>query len=136
MQNLKLGPWSLVVVLCCVALLAAGCGRIEAARPASNPDIVFSLAVQPNPPVVGPAELVVTLLDRAGKPVEGARLEVEGNMTHAGMQPAFGQGAGGQGGRYAVPMNWTMSGDWVVTVKATMPGGQTASKDFSLRVGE
>ncbi len=135
MLNAKYRLWSLVVLLC-LAGLAAACGRIQAARPAGNPNVVFSLAVQPNPPVVGPAELAITLLDQAGKPIEDARLQVEGNMTHAGMQPVFGQAAGGQGGRYTASMNWTMSGDWVVTVKATMPGRGTASQDLPLRVGE
>jgi hypothetical protein len=134
MRIYRHGTWSLALLA--LVLLATGCGRMQAARPAENPEFAFTLAVHPDPPAVGPAEWAITLADRAGNAVEGARLQVEGDMTHAGMQPVFGESSGGQGGRYTVPMKWTMSGDWIVTVKATLADGRTASKDFPVRVGE
>jgi hypothetical protein len=133
MRSHRYGTLSLVLL--CLVLLATACGRMQSARLAENPDFAFTFAVHPDPPVVGPAVLAISLADRAGNPVEGARLQVEGDMTHAGMQPVFGESSGGQGGRYTVPMQWTMSGDWIVTVTATLADGRTASKEFPVRVG-
>lgn len=111
----------------------SACGRVERV---TQPDdgMVVTLAVEPTPAVVGDARLIVTLADRDGKPVEGARIEVEGNMNHAGMKPEFGRAEGGQGGRYVVPIRWTMSGAWYVDVKATLPDGRTINRRFPLNV--
>ena len=47
----------------------------------------MELGNSPTPPAVGPARLIISLTDSAGVPVEGARVVVEGNMSHAGMVP-------------------------------------------------
>ncbi len=127
---------ALITILLAFLLLASACGRMQAARPeASAAGYTLSLAVQPDPPAMGHAQLLVTLTDPSGRPVDGAQVHVEGNMTHAGMVPAIADAKGSQDGRYAIPFDWTMDGDWVVTVKATLPDGQTVNRDFPIRVG-
>jgi hypothetical protein len=117
-----------------LVLLVAGCGRVQRSAPAGNPGFAIQVAAQPDPPVVGAAQLLVTVKDRDGNPVQGARVRVEGNMAHPGMTPVFADGSGGEAGRYAVPMNWTMGGDWVLDVTVTLPDGQTAHQQFPVRV--
>lgn len=126
------------VLLVGLALTAAGllaaCGRIQAGQSQETAGIRIDLAVEPSAPAAGPARLTVTLTGPDGQPIPNATVEVEGNMTHAGMVPVFGQATGGNNGRYVVPFEWTMGGDWLVTVKATLENGQTISREFPVVV--
>ena len=84
--------------VCAAALLAGACHR--PAEPASS--VLVSCDISPQPPKVGPAVISLRLSD-AGRPVAGARVTLEGDMTHAGMSPVFaeatGEGAGRSGAR-------------------------------------
>ncbi len=55
-------------------------------------------------------------------------------MTHAGMQPVLADAGSGADGVYPADFEWTMSGDWVVTVTAALPDGRTALRRFDLTV--
>lgn len=115
-------------------LLAAGCGRIQSGPSPEAADISVDFSVEPADPAVGPAQLRLTLTDGQGQPVNDATLNIEGNMTHAGMTPVLAQAAGGDNGQYLVPFEWTMGGDWIVTVTATLENGQTVSRQFPVTV--
>lgn len=109
-------------VLCGSVLLAAtlGCGG-DGAEAAV--DVDWSL--QPDPPRVGPATLTLSLADSAGHPITGAAVQVEGNMSHAGMQPVFVEASETEAGRYATSLEFTMAGDWYLLVTVTLPEGRT-----------
>ncbi len=107
--------------LLAVALLA-GC-RGEA--PPGDPSLVMELGISPTPPGVGPARLIITLEDTAGAPISGADIVVEGNMSHAGMAPVLDTARMESPGRYLVEdFRFTMAGDWVLTLEATLPDGR------------
>jgi hypothetical protein len=114
--------------------LVAGCGRIQTGGPEAATDVTIDLAIEPAEPVVGPSQLVVTVTDSAGQPLDNAILEIEGNMSHAGMVPVLAETTTGDDGRATVPFEWTMGGDWLVTVQATLPDGQTATQEFPVTV--
>jgi hypothetical protein len=122
------------VCLLGVLLLLAACGRAQQANPTTHDSFAVTLATDPAPPVMGDAAVVVTLHDAAGQPVDGARLAVEANMSHAGMVPVMGHADAGQGGVYRVPLQWTMAGDWYVDVKFTLPDGQIVTRRFPVTV--
>jgi hypothetical protein len=113
--------------------LLTGCGRIQS-QTQDSADLNIDLSVEPAQPAVGPAQLIVTVTDAAGQPIDDASLNIEGNMTHAGMVPVFAQASGGENGRYAVPFEWTMGGDWVVTVEITLQNGQIITREFPITV--
>ena len=93
--------------------------------PGADPGLSLVLAISPTPPGVGPARLLITLRDSSGGLIEGARIEVEGNMSHAGMVPVLDTAQAQEPGRYAVPdFRFTMAGDWILTVRATLPDGR------------
>ena len=115
-------------------LLAAGCGRIQTDRPAEVTDLSVDFAVEPAAPAVGSAQLRITLTDGQGQPVDDATLNIEGNMTHAGMTPVFAQASGGDNGQYLVPFEWTMGGDWIVTVEVTLADGRVVTRQFPVVV--
>ncbi len=94
------------------------------------------LEVDPNPPVVGPGRLMVTLADEAGRPVEAAELRVEGGMDHEGMSPRWSQGRASVAGLYEAPFVYSMAGEWNFNVSATLPGGQKLDRQFALVVHE
>jgi hypothetical protein len=114
-------------------LALVGCQRISQ-QPDSAADVTIALSVQPDPPGVGPSRLIITLTDAGGEPIEGAHLQIKGDMTHAGMQPVLAEVNEGAGGRYETPFEWTMGGDWIVTVSAALPDGRNTSRQFNLTV--
>ena len=116
-----------------LSLLLGSCRRstqpnVEAAN------VNMALAVRPPAPAVGPATLLITLTDTADDPINGAVLEIRGDMVHAGMEPVLASVDAGQNGIYEVPFEWTMAGDWIVTVTASLPDGRTVTREFDLTV--
>ena len=119
---------ALIILL---ALLTAGCRQ---SRDGATPELQMELVTVPFPAVVGTSRLVVRVTDTAGAPVNDATLAIKGDMTHAGMEPVLADVSGGSDGYYEVPFEWTMGGDWVVTVVATLPDGRSAEQRFDLAV--
>ncbi len=103
-----------------VALAVAACGQAAAQIPVLD-DLMIELAVEPHPPAVGEATLVITVTDADGAPVEGATVAVHGDMDHAGMEPVDGESDEGAQGVYRVPFTWTMGGGWILDVTVTLP---------------
>lgn len=126
----------LVIMVMAVLLFSAvGCQRAsqdEATVDAS--DVTITLAVAPDPAVVGAAQLTVKLVDQDGQGIDGATVQLKGDMSHAGMQPVLAEASGTGGGVYLADFKWTMAGDWFVTVTATLPDGRTATRRFDLVV--
>ncbi|MEW5957251.1 MAG: FixH family protein [Chloroflexota bacterium] len=96
----------------------------------------MTFEVEPNPPVVGPSRLTITLTDGEGAPVKGAELEIEGMMNHDEMQPRRARARVEADGVYEAPFVWTMDGDWLLTVTATLANGQQVERDFTLKVDQ
>lgn len=121
-----------------VLLIAmSGCRQAVGGVPAGTPaaDIRVTLAYEPDPAAVGEAVLLVTVTDDAGTPITDATITARGDMDHAGMQPVDGTGEHTADGVYRVPFEWTMGGDWFVTITATRPDGSSAVQRFDLSVG-
>jgi hypothetical protein len=86
------------------------------------------------PPGVGKSTLNIRVFDGNDQPIDNAAIAVKGDMTHAGMVPVFGEADQGDKGLYKVPFEWTMGGDWVLTVQATLPDGTIAEETFPLTI--
>ncbi|NWG18406.1 MAG: FixH family protein [Chloroflexi bacterium] len=114
-------------------IVAAGC-RGQAVTPTPAENLSVEMAVEPDPARVGEAALVVTITDAGGQPVDGAKIGARGDMSHAGMAPVLAEVEGGQDGRYRIPFEWTMGGDWFVELTITLPDGTTTSRRFDLSV--
>jgi hypothetical protein len=97
-------------------------------------DVKVELTVEPMPPSMGVASLELYLEDVEGNPIEGATLEVKGDMTHAGMEPVLGQFEEFAGGYYHADFEWTMGGDWIVTVTGSLPDGRELIRTFEFNV--
>lgn len=119
-------------VFLCTALLLVACGG-RVSQQSNDANITIDLAAESM--AVGSTVLKLTVTDGSGAPINDATLNVKGDMTHAGMVPVLAEGVSdGQEGIYRVPFEWTMGGDWVVTVEVVLPDGQTVSRQFDLTV--
>jgi hypothetical protein len=81
-----------------------------------------------------PADSSISLLlrDGSGQPVRGARITVEGNMSHPGMAPIVTSAEEQDAGRYATRMAMTMAGDWVLFATITLPDGRVVQRQRQL----
>lgn len=110
---------------CVVLLFAAGCNSDAA----SESDLNFELTFEPSPPKVGEANVTLKVTDSSGAPVEGADIELEGNMNHAGMVPSPADLEESEPGQYDGTMDFTMGGDWFVLITGkTSDGGSIEHK--------
>jgi hypothetical protein len=108
------------IVLLAATLLAASCEL----RRADAPQIDVAWTLSPEPFVVGPAKLSVTLRGRGGQALTGAHVRLEAYMSHPGMAPVQASALERGAGVYDVPFRFTMAGDWVLLVVATLPQGE------------
>lgn len=116
-----------------VALMLASALGACAEPPPEAPDVDVELAVDPQPPRQGPANVTVWLRDAAGEPLSGARLQIEGNMNHAGMRPSFATPEEVAPGRYQATLDFTMAGDWFLLVGATLADGRQMQRRIDVR---
>jgi hypothetical protein len=88
-------------------------------------DVSVEWKMTPTQPVAGTPVLgEMTLRDHRRRPVRGARLQVEGHMSHPGMAPVIAAVAERGEGVYEVRLQFTMSGDWIVLVTGSLPDGR------------
>ena len=120
---------SVLVVAACVAI--GGCRRGKREPP--KLDITWTLS--PSTPAIGAATLAVTVRDTAGRPVSGARVHLEGQMSHAGMAPVLADApeTPGTPGLYTLNFVLTMEGDWVLILTVTLPDGRHVDRRVDVR---
>ena len=121
----------IIALLLCLILF--GSCRQES-TPAAEAELNISLEVEPAESTVGDAELLISVTNADGEPVSPARVDVRGDMSHAGMVPVLRDDVQGEAGRYGVPFEWTMAGDWTVEVTLTFADESSVSKTFELSV--
>ncbi len=95
----------------------------------------LAIDISPNTTVVGETVLEVSISGADGEdPPLLQSVTVRGDMNHAGMVPVLGEAdlAGPQ--PYEIPFEWTMGGDWFVTVTATLENGDTIEQVFDLSI--
>jgi hypothetical protein len=72
------------------------------------------------------------LRDAYDRPIVGARVELEGNMSHAGMVPVFAQATEIEPGLYQADLEFTMGGDWFILVRADLPDGRSMERQMDV----
>lgn len=109
-------------------LLLAGCGRGSQ----DLSDVAVELDIEPDPPRLGPAVVTVALQDGDGQPITGATLQIEGNMSHAGMVPLFANATEVASGLYRADLDFTMGGDWFIVVRADLLDGRSLERKIDV----
>jgi hypothetical protein len=116
-------------LLICSHLFLSGCRKTGE----SLPDIVVEHEILPQPPRVGLSTITLKLSDSGGVPQSGAQVYLEGNMSHAGMRPVFGEAREIGSGRYEAPLEFTMGGDWIILVNITLPDGRKFQRQMDVK---
>jgi hypothetical protein len=110
------------------ALLAGGCSRGE-----PPPFVAIEHEISPLPARIGASTFTLRLTDTAGKPVTGAHIGIEADMTHAGMSPVFAAATERGAGRYEAHLEFPMAGDWVILLHVTLPGGKRVERQIDVK---
>jgi len=110
-------------------LLAAGCARTVD----STTFVAIEHELSPEPARVGPATLTLRLADSAARPITGAHVAIEADMSHAGMNPRFAEAKETDLGRYEAHVEFQMAGDWVILLHVTLPDGKKLERQFDVR---
>jgi hypothetical protein len=111
------------------ALLAAAAVTAACRAPRESPaSTSVAWTLRPEPAVLGPAMLAVTLRDPANAPIDRAEVRVVGHMSHPGMAPVAATAAPRGGGRYEAGFAFTMRGDWVLVVSIQLPDGRRVER--------
>ena len=123
--------WQPVLLLLMLALLVA-CG--SSTPPASEAAVQITLL----PGQAGDG-LQVHLHNAAHAPLTDATVTLEGNMNHAGMAPVLTEPVkdgddGASDGVYNIPFQFTMLGDWIVTVTVDLADGTQTTQDINVTV--
>ena len=123
-QRAKIWAWAGLLLL----LTVSACGR----GGKTLPDVAVELAIEPSPPQIGPATITVSLRDADDRPISGAQMELEGNMSHAGMVPVLAQATEVEPGLYQADLEFTMGGDWFILVRADLPDGRSMERQVDV----
>lgn len=110
---------SLVILALWACSLGAACHRTPQAR-----NLSFESSLWPRLVAVGrPALLQLRVLDAAGRPVLGAHLRIEAQMSHPGMAPFLATATERGNGVYDAQLRFSMSGDWFVLITGNLSNG-------------
>ncbi len=119
---------SLVGLCVCLAILQ-GCSH----RNKTPADLTLTHEVSPQPPRTGQVTITLRLTDTSGTAVTGARIKLEGNMSHAGMAPVFSDAKEIEPGRYQSSMELSMAGDWYVAARVTLADGRQFDREIEIK---
>ncbi len=122
-----------LLLLAAALMSSAACQRVSRQATADS-GLQIDLIAPLFAPTSGPAVVHVEVRDEAGNPVQDAAVRVRGDMSHAGMTPVLGEAMRVRDGVYDIPIEWTMGGDWVLTVDAELPDGRRATDRFNVGV--
>jgi YtkA-like len=118
------------LVCASVALFfCAACHRKEA----SSQVVSIDYTIAPQPPRIGEMTATFSIADSEGKPMVGAHLTVEADMSHAGMSPVFSDAKEVEWGHYQSRLILGMAGDWVILLHGFLPGGEKLERQFDLK---
>ena len=102
-------------------------------RSQSSPEVFVAHEVLPQPPRVGHVVIALRVTSASRKPVVGAQVRLEGNMSHAGMSPVFADTLEVVPGEYRANMELSMAGDWTILVHLTLPDGVKLERQFEIK---
>jgi hypothetical protein len=122
-----------LITMLIMMILAACSGKPTSSTQEVNKLVNIQVDSDPNPPSLGDVEFVITILDAQGNLFEGATIDI--SVEHIDMTGMEMNGVASQQspGKYAITANFSMTGNWVMTVTVRKDGLEY-QEDFSLKV--
>ncbi len=126
------------VPLFCGTLLIFTClaaADLTACRKSAGPnqDVSVQVKILPQPVRPGGSTVTIQLADRSGTPISHAHIKVEGDMSHPGMAPVFGEASETAPGSYQAHLDFNMPGDWVVLLHIRLNNGKKIEQQVDVR---
>lgn len=109
--------------------LSGGCSKSAA----TSTDVNFVCENEPPPHRVGLNTFTITLTAGNGERLAGARIALEGDMSHPGMSPVFSEAKEITPGRYQGTLDLNMRGDWTVLFHIMLPNGRSFDRQVDVR---
>ena len=108
----------LINLIVALSVLLAACGSVAtpADTSSSSGQVNIKLETNPTPAVKGDIELMFTITDASGAPIEGAKVDVSAEHPAMAGMGMSGQATEQGGGKYSIKANFSDSGDWVLTI--------------------
>jgi hypothetical protein len=110
-----------IFVLLSTLLAACGSATTPTETTSAKP-VNIAVGTNPNPAMMGDLELVFTITDALGNPIEGANVDVSADHTDMTGMTMGGAATDQGGGTYAIDANFSMSGNWKLTVYVRKDG--------------
>ncbi|MBI5933615.1 MAG: FixH family protein [Chloroflexi bacterium] len=112
-----------ISVLVLTSILLTACGSAAAPTEASSAKSVnIVLSTNPNPAAVGDVEIVFTITDADGKPIEGAKVDVSAEHPAMAGMGMSGAAVEQSGGVYSIKANFSDPGTWKITIYVRKDG--------------
>ena len=105
----------LISLLVGLSVLLAACGS-TAAPATSTKQVNIEVKTTPSPAVKGDVEIVLTITDANGNPIEGAKISVSADHPEMAGMGMSGSATEQSGGKYSIKANFSDSGAWKLTV--------------------
>ena len=120
----------ILLVLLVSVLVLVGCRQTNEVT-ADN--VTVDVTLSDEMAMVGDATLLVTVADEEDNPINDASVSVRGDMTHAGMIPVIPDAVTtAEEGVYSIPFEFTMGGDWIITVDVTLANDEIATVTYEI----
>lgn len=113
MRKLFLVSGLLIII---AALLAACSSAATPGDSASAKPVKIQIESDPDPAVVGDVTFTLTITDDKDDPIEGAAVDVSVDHTDMTGMNMSGKASEQGEGKYAIDANFSMSGNWKMTV--------------------
>ena len=110
--------------------MLAGLITMAACRPDDSPTPFHVAAEWRQPPTTDASAVAALRVTAADRPVAGARLQVQGFMSHPGMAPVSAAVDERGNGLYDARFRFTMAGDWIIRVTGTAPDGRAIDQQL------
>lgn len=123
---------SLVLVL--PVLLAACGGAATPAADSSSKAVNIKVESKPSPVSVGDTELILIITDPSVNPIEGATVDVSADHTDMTGMSMSGAATDQGLGKYSINANFSMSGNWKLTVYVRNDQGLDYKEDIEFKV--
>lgn len=107
------------------AVLTACGSSVQPAAPVdsgSSNEVNIQVESNPSPAMMGDMELILTITDGSGNPIEGASVDVSADHTDMTGMTMGGAATDQGGGKYAISASFSMSGNWMLTVYVRKDG--------------
>jgi hypothetical protein len=120
--------FSVISFLFVIGIIFSGCQTSGE----SYSDIELQWEIEPDPPKVGMAVINILLTDSTGQLIRNADIELEGNMSHPGMQPVITNAEEISEGVYSAKFEFTMGGDWFILINSKLADERIVERQIDI----